>query len=249
MRALDLNRRSIPGVLGSIPNEWGNDYFAKIAIASVELDWSRLLSSFKFAILHQKIGKHPSKSYYFGTERVMVRNQVIKNFKISKLLTFTLFGSSFSKLCESLIIYRSNTNAIIHIASMNEMKDIFTFAGESSVYFHNHETDFIHSCCGKVRLQVDNKYVVGYILDTDENNGTWKVKLIDSKEIIINKVLYDDSSNKYIYLNKSNAEGYKLVHYEPIRLNISVGNLPSRISFNKLCYRSSSMKIIENHCS
>ena len=54
LRALDLNRRSIPGVLGSIPNEWGNDYFAKIAIASVELDWSRLLSSFKFAILHQK---------------------------------------------------------------------------------------------------------------------------------------------------------------------------------------------------
>ena len=249
LRACNLNRRSIPGVLVSIPNEWGNAQFSKIAISSVELDWSRFVSSYKFAILHQKVGKHPSKSYCFGTERVMVRNQVIKTFKISKILTFTLFGSSFSKLCKSSIINRSNTKAIIHIASMREMRDIFTFAGECSAYIHNHETDYIHTCCGKVRLQVNDKFIAGYILDSDESNGTWTVKLLDNKEIIIKQVIYDHSSNKYIYLNEINSEGYKLVHYEPIRLNISVGNLVSRISLNKLCYHSSSMNIIENLCS
>ena len=254
-RAFGLNLRPIPGVLMEPPNHLSLSSFASSVYRSMAMEWEQVVSLFRRAIVHQKARTTDNlctNTYVFGDERVTLGSQVLRSFKLSQIISLTIFGPDFIKLHPSCVIKRTKKGGILHVDTMKRMKTIFSLAGQCAVSFNLHEeggNEIVHSCCGKVRL-VDHsgKSISGYLVDDNEDGDKWVVHLLNNKKTVVDKISFDHNNNCYVYNHHSNVDGYKVDYYEPIRLSMSMGRLHSKFILNKVCF-STDNNIVEHCCT
>lgn len=89
-------------------------------------------------------------------------DQSVKSLHMSPLLKGSIFGMGFEKLKKREIVYRSREVTILHFASFDWMKELFTLADccimEAKIRMDRHVT------CGKVFLRRGGRRVFGFIV-------------------------------------------------------------------------------------
>ena len=106
---------------------------------------------------------------------------------------------------------------IIHIASLQRIKMLFTLSGLCAVDFTI--AGLRRTCCGKVNLIKDNKYETGYIIE--EKGSKWKIMLSTNKYINVQKVPMvrdrDGNFERYEYKHNSKRK-WTVTMYWPIKM-------------------------------
>ena len=250
-RATYLNGRPIPGILTQPPHQYSITSFASSVYKSMAIEWQHLVALFRRTILFPRSSNEfLTKTYMFGNENVIIGAQCFRYFRLSHLIALTLFGPNFSKVETGCVIKRTKRVAILHIDTMDRMQKLFTIANECAVQFHSCKNGFesVQSCCGKVRVEKDGKSIGGYLIDENNDGDKWEVHLLNDETIFVNKVKFDEMNECYVYEDNTNSEGYRVAHYNPIRLYIGMGRAQSRLTLNRVGFDKAN-KIISNYSS
>ena len=250
-RSISLNRRPIPGILTQPPNQYSMLSFYSSVFRSMAIEWEQIVGIFRRMILFPRPRNDLlTKSYKFGTENVVVGNQIYRCFRLSHLIVLTLFGPEFSKVEKYCLISRTKKVCIIHIDTIKTMKRLFTIADECAVEYKNCKNGYesVQSCCGKVRVEKDGKSICGYLIDENEDGDKWNVHLLNNEQILVNKVKYDASNGCYVYDSNEESGEYRITHYNPVRLYIAMGKAQSKVILNRVGFDQSN-NIVLNYSS
>ena len=104
-RASKLNSMPVPGKFRSFPKTVskqpriiGNRMLEELVFDSLSGDWEMVGKLMKSAIYRCPKIDDSKKVYCFGTEKVVMQNQVYRSFHLNKLLKSVLFGIGFEKI-------------------------------------------------------------------------------------------------------------------------------------------------------
>ena len=250
-RAKKLNRRKVPGKYVNLPWEEEREDNTKVKVLNaLSYEWDVVVSFLRNCITRQPKALLSSMSYKFGSERVIIGSQTYRNFRFSYLAEISIFGPNFSLLSSNEIISNTKKMVLVHIASQRRMKDLFSkedlVATEFCVSKNNME--YIQSCCGKVNINYNNRFIIGYIL-LEDARGRWKILLSDNNIILKPKLKFDNEKKCYIY--PSNGK-YNIDMYWPIRLLITKNGKGMKVTLNRYAYqkiRSNQYILVNEHSS
>ena len=100
------------------------------------------------------------------------------------------------------------------------------------------------TCSGKVNIVIGKHNILGYILE--DLNDRWKIHLANDEIIWLNKLHYDEETNKYEYVPVEDTKKKYITMYWPIRLLINQ-NGNCKMTLNKVAFDSSSNNIVPQH--
>ena len=148
-----------------VPENFGNGELLEVHVReSLAGDWAKMVSILRNAITRAPKREVSSKTVCFGRDReseFFCRPIIVINI----LLRYALFGKDDIQFGPGeVMIYRSKKVTILHFASFQWLKDVFTLVGLCSVEFHNVLNGNNHACCGKVRTMLHRRIMVGYII-------------------------------------------------------------------------------------
>ena len=106
--------------------------------------------------------------YMFGRERVRMNVQSFASFQLNYLICVRIFGKDFCKLKSAELVYQSKRVTIIHISSIERVRELFTVSGLCGVVFDEQNHKF--SACAKVAVQSNGKEMMGYVLSCSTRN-------------------------------------------------------------------------------
>ena len=155
LRANQLNMRNLPGVFKKIPqvlSEDGMDYNIRLSLQS---DWAFLVKKLKRMIVCPQQKHLTGMSITFGKERVPLHSQSFGSFQLNYLIGLCIFGKDFNKIKKSELVYQSKRVTIIHISSIDRVRELLTVSGLCGVSFDEQNHTF--SACAKVTLQINGK--------------------------------------------------------------------------------------------
>lgn len=198
------------------------------------------------------ITKYPKASisckvYSFGNEKVELNSQTFHTFNIPFLLQLCIFGKDYCKLTRNKLIRKTNRQVLIHISSQRRMCDLFTLEGQCAVEFNVHVDGIVmyrKTCGGKVNIKINNKNIIGYILD--ESNGRWKIQMASNKTIWLNRVGFNAEVTVYYEYNTWNTT--RITTYWPMRLLVN-RNGNCKLTLNRISFDSISENIVPHHSS
>ena len=96
-----------------------------------------------------------SLKYMFGREKVIIIGQTFAPFQLNHLIRVCIFGEYFCKVRSAELVYKSKRVTIIHISSIDRVKELFTISGLCGVVFDEHDYKF--SASAKVAVQSNKK--------------------------------------------------------------------------------------------
>ena len=85
-----------------------------------------------------------------GKAKILVGTQSFRRCAMNSLIHLCLFGDKYEKLMKTEVIYRTKKMCIVHIASLQRIKQLFILSGLCDVEFSIR--GIRHSCGGKVNL-------------------------------------------------------------------------------------------------
>ena len=251
-RAEMLNRLPLPGKFVHVPSEIGSaegaeNEFVKIILESLTIEWDNT-----YKIMKRCITKSPKASISktvcnFGHEKVELNSQTLRTLYIPYLLQRCMFGKDFCKLRKYELIRKTNRQVLIHIASQRRMRDLFTLEDRCAVEFKVRVEGicvYKKTCGGKVNILIDNKNIIGYIVD--ESNGRWKIQLASNRTIWLNMVRLNADMPGYYEYNTWKAT--RITTYWPIRLLVYT-NGNCKLTLNRIGFDSISDNILPHHSS
>lgn len=238
-RAVMLNARPLAGRFLAVPEHLVNGDLLEVHVReSLACDWAKMVSILRNAITRAPKREISSKTVCFGGERVRVLSQTYRRHFVNVLLRYALFGKDDIKLGPGEVIYRSKKVTIIHFASLQRLKDVFTLAGLCGVEFHNVLNGNHHACCGKVSTMLRGRSMVGYIIG-EGRAGKWVVQMGNNEKVKLQRLIYNHVSAEYIYPNISSVGGEirSITHYWPVRVLIHTSG-ECKITLNRITFDS-----------
>jgi hypothetical protein len=230
-RANWLNSRPIPGKFLSFPD--GACDHPEV-LNAMTLDWARMVSLFRTCVTRRQKQTQSSVSVFFGKEKVHIINQSYRRFEVNELIRLCLFGKDLGKLRVDEVVLRSKKMCLIHIASEQRMRNLFTQEGLCASSFMI--TGFRHTCSGKVNTMKDGKNCIGYIVDESANGNVWRVQLVTNKMCSLTKPPFESNVGKYQYSDPNEAQGRVLItEYWPIRI-LLLNSGHGRLSLNRVTF-------------
>ena len=136
---------------------------------------------------------------------------------LSYIVRIAIFGKYYERLKKNEIIYQTSLVTVIHIASLERMKNLFCLGGLSSVLFRDKERTMEHSTCGKLHLEINGQEMNGYVIKSNQRNLT--VQLENNERIETRCPKWDNESLEYKY--STSATNYRITSYEPNMFSIS----------------------------
>ena len=123
-------------------------------IQAMYLDWKIICMKIQQSIKTKPRNEQSNMIVHFGEKRVVIRSQTYCRMVLSLLIQFQLFGKEFVKI-QAYVIMKSKKRVLLHIASSEAAKSLFTIAGLCAfkVELGN---DLIASCCGKVNIKFNS---------------------------------------------------------------------------------------------
>ena len=246
-RARLLNLRPVPGVVTEVPNAWSPSEFTSEVFHSLAVEWGQIVGLFRRTIKYKKASmEEKMKVYMFGKEKVKILSQSFRFFRLSHIMTLTLFGDRFSKIESDHMIQETKKSVVLHLDTMKAIRNIFIISNESAVFFQSviNESTISQSCCGKVRLDYGGKSTCGYLIDETDDKKRWIVHLLNDEIIEMDKLKYDPEMCTYLYDDMVSNNGYKISFYSPIRIVIAKGQSQSKILFNKVGFNHNNQLIL-----
>jgi hypothetical protein len=137
---------------------------------------------------------------------------------MSPIIHLCLFGKGYLKLKVNEIVLSKKRSAIIHIASLERMKEIFNLKGLCGTEYVI--DGILYTCAGKVNLVNSGKNITGFIVK--ERRDKWTIRLSNDKMITIGRVEYNDDDG-YIYDENIRCNDYRITHYWPICMKFRMG--------------------------
>ena len=130
-RAKKLNNRKLPGKYIRLPDEMQEsngctNTLEKNVLESLSMEYDTLVCFFRNCITRQPKLLLSSRTYKFGDESVLVGTQTYRDFKLSHLLSISLFGNNYSNFNSCEVIMKTKNQILVHIGSQERMSDLFT---------------------------------------------------------------------------------------------------------------------------
>ena len=132
----------------------------------------------------------------------------------------SLFGAGYSNISHSeKRDSNSKARLLAHIWSRDRVVRLFNIGGKCGVS-HMRDVGEYRSICGTVNV-VDEvgREIQGYIVG--ETNNQLRVRLVNDEIVMFDFVQWDSNLNTYLYNNLNTYSGYRIIHYNPIRIAIS----------------------------
>lgn len=236
-----LNSRPIPGKFLAFTDGVYCDNSA--VLDSMSLDWARMVSLFRSCITRrQPVNRTSGVSVLFGREKVNILNQTYRRFEINELIRLCLFGRDLGKLQQDEVVLRTKKTCVIHIASEERMRSLFTKEGLCATSFMIKQCR--NTCSRKVNTVKNGKLCIGYILNENENGNVWKVQLATNRICSLTKPAFVSKEGKYKYLDPTDLPGTRVItEYWPIRL-LLFDSGHGRLSLNRLTFDNSNKIIL-----
>ena len=126
----------------------------------------------------------------------------------------------------------------------------------SAVLFMN-KHDLKYMCCGKVEVKKNNKRIIGYVMDEDEENyyvllnNCFRIQVL--RPIVV-KTFHDNGNVKsvhYEYTNVVSVDGYVISKFSPVRIKFMKNALDNcQFILNKAVLNNKVKdKVVVNLCS
>ena len=214
-RANQLNQSPLLGSFKEIPTEIFVDGIEYNVRLSLQSDWSYVVKRLRAMITKAPQRHIASLTYRFGRERVCMIGQSFASFQLNYLIRFCIFGKDFCKLKSAELVYQSKRVTIIHISSIERVRELFTVSGLCGVVFDEQNHKF--SACAKVAVQSNGKEMAGYVLSCSTKNKM-KVHMVDNSIIECDCPKWNDADHNYDYVQSVDAHYIK--EFVPIRFAI-----------------------------
>jgi hypothetical protein len=229
-RANWLNLRKVPGKFLSFPD---GDCDHPEVFNAMTLDWARMVSLFRSCITRRQKETQSCVHIFFGKEKVHINNQSYRRFEVNQLIRTCLFGKDLCKLRLDEVILKSKKKCLIHIASEQRMRSLFTQEGLCASSFTIN--GFRQTCSGKVNTVKDGKNCVGYIVDESDNGKIWRIQLVTNKMCSLMKPRFESNAGKYNYSDPNIVPGRVITEYWPIRLLVFTSG-HGRLTLNRVTF-------------
>eukprot|EP00978_Attheya_sp_CCMP212_P027085 scaffold90288_cov52-Attheya_sp.AAC.6 len=211
-RAAWLNSRPVPGKFLELPANLNQADVLK----SITLDWVRVVSLFR-----NMITRRPRALAY-------------RSFEMSYIIQMCIFGKEWSKLRKrDEIISQTKKASLFHIASEQRIKSLFNMYNLCATVFKI--SGRRHTCCGKVNTVMNGLSCVGYILEENAVNNTWRIQLLTNEVVVMEKPAFDIESGKYHYASIAEINVRFIQQYWPIRISIR-RNGSGKITLNRVAF-------------
>ena len=203
--AAGLNMSTMPGTFYTLPKDIGGNIEEHVK-ESLTIEWNEICRQMKNSLVCRHL-KNRELVYMFMKDRVPIMKQVYQKLFLTHMMKLTLFGNDFQLLTNVEIINKTKNAVYFHIASKQQMEDLFTVAEKSAVihYIKNKgrtPSYTCYSCCGKVSTIFKGKRMLGYILA--ETKDTFLVRLANNKFECIKRpefhFLEEEKRCIYIYI-------------------------------------------------
>ena len=112
-------------------------------------------------------------------------------------MRIAIFGKYYERLKKNEIIYQTSLVTVIHIASLERMKNLFCLGGLSSVLFCDKELTMKYSTCGKVYLEIDGREMNGHVIKSNKRNFTVQLEKYETIETRCQR--WDSKNLEYNY--------------------------------------------------
>ena len=239
-RALQLNKRPIPGKLTTYPDDIGvGEDLGEVILESITVEWKNFVHLIKNCIMRRPRALLSNNEYTFGKERFKLLSQSYRVFCLTLLLRRILFGKEYDKLLKGEIVEKTLKTMVIHLASQKRVKNLLMVKGLTATEFE-FSTDSVlkyQTCCGKVNLKmIDGRNLLGYILD--EDNVSWTILLASNEVITTSKLQYCKTRRRYNYDNSNDSTvRYRITMYWPVRFLVNRISGNCKITLNRLAYK------------
>ena len=217
LRASLLNNRPIPGHLNRLPLTIRCDGVEQNTKCAIEVDWLHFCKVMKRSVTKSPPRSHAGLYVNFGGVRTPLSNKSYHSMYLSYIVRIAIFGKYYERLKKNEIIYQTSLVTVIHIASLERMKNLFCLGGLSSVLFCDKERTMEHSTCGKLYLEINGREMNGYIIKSNQRNLT--VQLENNERIETRCPKWDNESLEYKY--STLATNYTITSYQPNMFSIS----------------------------
>ena len=107
-----------------------------------------------------------------GKKSEQISNKSFHSMYLSYLVRIAIFGKYFERLKKNEIIYQTSLVTVIHIASLERMKQLFCLCGLSSVLFQNETKTCKYSTCAKLHVEIDGQEMNGYAIQGNQRDLT-----------------------------------------------------------------------------
>lgn len=200
-----MNVLPVLGRFTSVLQVLGKDVICE----ALSTEWRRTCKVFRNGIMRGPGRDLSQKSFAMEISQLKskVGTQSYRHASISSMNHLCIFGKKYSKLRKREIIRKTKKMAIIHIASMDRMKDIFGICGLCGVEYSVDNT--VCSCAGKVSVIQKGKHITGFIVKEDKDYCT--IKLMDHSTIHLKRLSYNYDNNGGGYVYNQNPHEKKLV--------------------------------------
>ena len=170
-----------------------------------------------------------------------MQKQVFWYFQLNKLLKAVLFGIGFEKIHNNYeLVYKTKKEVVIHIASMQRMRDIFSLNGLEPC--HQERRGMMYACSAKVSLlNRSGQSIIDYV--TKEDNDNLFVLLDNGKNVCIRCPQFDKKVDYNVYDVHGSESGYSISQYWPIRFKFNASGA-SYFTLNRVVRRK---KLFNKH--
>ena len=113
----------------------------QLLLNDIEHNWSRFRRSMNSGVRSARRTKESNRVSCVGIEKVKRSHQMYKGLYLIPSLIQSIFGYKF-KAVKNNIVYETPRTTILHFWGSEKLKDVFSFANESTTEFRNLEYSY-----------------------------------------------------------------------------------------------------------
>ena len=217
LRASLLNNRPIPGHLDRLPVEVQVDGVELNTKNALEIDWKNFCKVMKKSVTKAPPANQAEQHVRIGKKSEQISNKSFHSMYLSYLVRIAIFGKYFERLKKNEIIYQTSLVTVIHIVSLERMKQLFCLGGLSSVLFQNETKTCKYSTCAKLHVEIDGQEMNGYAIQGNQRDLT--VQLENNQIIQVRCPKWDQADLEYQY--SPSPTNFAITSYEPNMFSVS----------------------------
>ena len=135
-----------------------------------------------------------------------------------------LFGDDYSYLHEREIVYRTQTQVVLHICSYRRLLEVFTKNGLCAMckFLSPDEHEVLYACASKVWMKYCSCDAVGYVCDENDDEILVRIDGRRKEPKWLPRPSYDKRQGHYILEGADSSQGnkYSITDFWPIRFKI-----------------------------
>ena len=93
---------------------------------SLSFEWNLVVAFFRNMVTRVPKNTDSVLIYKFGNERVTVRSQMYRNYRLPYLIELSIFGNDLSLMKEHEVIMETKKQVLLHVSLQQRMKEIFS---------------------------------------------------------------------------------------------------------------------------